>query len=212
VITARTAEVKASNPASVRRSGPVLGQPVVAIAASTGGPRALADVLAGLSGLSAPVLIVQHMHPDFTHGLRGWMSRVSPLAVHMAAHGQPAEPGHVYLGPGGMHLRLGLGMRLALAKQPVTVHRPSADELFSSVADHAGPLAVGVLLTGMGEDGAQGLLRIRTRGGHTIAQDEASSVVFGMPQAGQRLGAVVEMLPLDQVAQAIQRAVRKVRV
>ena len=182
--------------------------PVVAVAASTGGPSALATLLAGLGGLPAPVLVVQHLHPDFTGGLLSWMSRVSALPVEMAEHGQLARPGRVYLAPGGVHLRLGAKLRLDLDPQPVTTHRPSADVLFASVAEHAGPAAVGVVLTGMGEDGARGLLEIRDRGGHTLGQDEASCAVFGMPRAAQRLGGVTDLRPLSQIAAAVRYAVR----
>jgi len=185
--------------------------PVVAIAASTGGPSALAILLAGLAGLQAPVLVVQHLHADFTHGLVEWMSRVSALPVETAAHDVVARAGRVYFAPGGAHLHYTAAGRLQLAASPETVHRPSADELFASVADHAGPAAIGVLLTGMGDDGAKGLLAIRRAGGRTVAQDEASSAVFGMPNAAARLGAVTELLPLDKLAAAIQRAVREVR-
>ena len=176
-------------------------QPVVAIAASTGGPSALATILSGLAGLQAPVLVVQHLHADFVAGLVDWMSRVSALPVETAEHRiRSPAPGRIYLAPGGTHLRLGANRRLELARTPVTVHRPSADELFKSVADSAGSAGIGVLLTGMGDDGAQGLLAIRRQGGVTLAQDEASSAVFGMPKAAERLGAVTEMLPLGKLA------------
>lgn len=186
-------------------------QPVVGLAASTGGPSALATVLAGLGGLTAPVLVVQHLHPDFTGGLVDWMARVSALPVELAAAGRVALPGRAYLAPGGHHLRIGPGCRLELAETPVSVHRPSADELFHSVAEWAGPEGVGVLLTGMGEDGARGLLDIHRAGGCTLAQDEATSAVFGMPQAAFRMGAVTDLLPLERIAAAVRRAVAGVR-
>ncbi|HJQ48309.1 MAG TPA: chemotaxis protein CheB [Amycolatopsis sp.] len=184
---------------------------VVAVAASTGGPSALATLLHGLADLPAPVLVVQHLHPEFTERLAAWMSRVSALPVAVAEHGQFARPGRVYLAPGGHHLRVGSGLRLQLGSLPATAHRPSADELFGSVAERAGAAAVGVLLTGIGDDGARGLLAIRSRGGRTLAQDEASSAVFGMPEAARRLGAVSELLPVTELAAAIGDAVRKVR-
>jgi len=186
-------------------------QPVVAIGASTGGPSALATLLSGMAGVQAAVLVVQHLHPDFTAGLVEWMARVSPLPVETATDRQLARAGRIYFAPGGRHLRYTANNRLELATAPVTVHRPSADELFRSVAEQAGPAAVGVLLTGMGDDGAKGLLAIRRRGGHTFAQDEESSAVFGMPKAADRLGAVTELLPLDKLAAAIRRAVREVQ-
>jgi two-component system, chemotaxis family, protein-glutamate methylesterase/glutaminase len=185
---------------------PPVGRRTVAIAASTGGPSALATVLAGLAGTAAPVLVVQHLHRDFTAGLIDWMARVSALPVELAEHGRVPRPGRVYVAPGGLHLRLGADSRLALSPDPVTVHRPSADELFRSVAEHAGRGAIGVLLTGMGDDGAKGLLAIKDHGGRTFAQDEASSAVFGMPAAARRLGAVEDMMPPEALARAITAA------
>jgi two-component system, chemotaxis family, protein-glutamate methylesterase/glutaminase len=196
----------------VRTTAPAMTRPaVVAIAASTGGPSAIATVLAGLGDLNAPVLVVQHLHPDFTPGLVDWMARVAALPVEQATHGQLARPGHIYFAPGDRHLRYGPHGRLELDESPVTVHRPSADELFRSVAAHAGAAGIGVLLTGMGDDGAKGLLAMREQGGNTLAQDEASSAVFGMPKAAQRIGAVREMLAIDKIAAHISRAVREVR-
>jgi two-component system chemotaxis response regulator CheB len=185
-------------------------RPVVAIAASTGGPNALAVLLAGLGGLRAPVLVVQHLHPDFITGLVEWMSRVCPLPVETARHRQSTRPGRVYFAPGEHHLHYCANGRLELAAAPATVHRPSADELFRAVAAGAGSAGIGVLLTGMGEDGAAGLLAMHRQGAATLAQDEASSAVFGMPQAANRLGAVTTLLPLDKLAGAIQQAVCEV--
>lgn len=183
---------------------------VVAIGASTGGPSALADVLSGLAGLQAPVFVVQHLHADFTGGFLRWMSRASALPVEVAQHRQVAQPGHVYLAPGDLHLRLGPDLHIELAALPATLHRPSVDQLFHSLAEHAGAGSIGVLMTGMGEDGARGLLAIHRKGGRTLAQDEASSAVFGMPRAAQRLGAVTEMVSLDRLAGAVCRAVAQV--
>jgi two-component system, chemotaxis family, protein-glutamate methylesterase/glutaminase len=182
---------------------------MVAIAASTGGPSALAILLAGLGGTTAPVLVVQHLHIDFTAGLIEWMSRVSALPVELARHGVVPRGGRVYVAPGGVHLRLGAGCRLELDPEPAALHRPSADELFRSVAEHAGSAAIGVLLTGMGDDGAKGLLAIHRRGGRTLAQNEESCAVFGMPAAARRLGAVTEMLPPVELARAIAVATRE---
>jgi two-component system, chemotaxis family, protein-glutamate methylesterase/glutaminase len=168
-------------------------------------------VLSGLGGLPAPVLVVQHLHPDFTGGLVDWMARVSALPVEVARDGQPAVAGRAYLAPGLHHLRLGAGGRLELTDTPASLHRPSADELFGSLAERAGPAGTGVLLTGMGEDGARGLLRLHRAGGCTFAQDEASSAVFGMPQAAYRMGAVTGLLPLEKIAAAVHRAVAGVR-
>ena len=189
-------------PTSPPRGG---GPPIVAIAASTGGPSALAVLLAGLGGLAAPVLVVQHLHPDFTDGLLEWMERVSSLPVAIAEHGQTLRAGCVYLAPGGVHLRLGVHRRVELHALPASLHRPSADELFQSVAQY-GTAGIGVILTGMGEDGAAGLLAMRRNGAQTFGQDEATCAVFGMPRAADRLGAVTKLLPLDQLANAVQRA------
>lgn len=184
--------------------------PVVALAASTGGPSALATVLGGLRGLRASVLVVQHLHADFTAGLVEWMSRVSALPVETARDGDCVVPGHVYFAPAERHLRIHADGRLGLDAAPTTAHCPSADQLFLSVAEAVGPAGIGVLLTGMGDDGAKGLLAIRQKGGQTLAQDEESSTVFGMPKAAARVGAVTELLPIDRIADAVQRAVREV--
>lgn len=178
---------------------------VVALAASTGGPTALATVLAGLGGLAAPVLVVQHLHPDFTSGFVDWMARVSALPVELAVSGQVARPGHVYFAPGGVHLRLTAGLRMELATTPVTIHQPSADVLFRSVAEQAASAAIGVILTGMGDDGARGLLEIHRQNGHTFGQDQESCAVFGMPQAAWDLGALSGLVPLGQLAATILR-------
>ena len=201
--------------------------PPVAIAASTGGPAALAEVLPCLAGLAVPVLVVQHLHPQLVDGFVGWMQRVSALPVVVAADGDRPQPGVVYIAPAGAHLKLAPapgaaigparpartipagGRRLVLDPDPPALHRPSADELFASVAATAGGQSVGVLLTGMGDDGAAGLLTLRHQGAVTIVQDEATSVVFGMPEAAQRLGAAGETVGLGQVPAAIRDAVAR---
>jgi two-component system, chemotaxis family, protein-glutamate methylesterase/glutaminase len=184
--------------------------PLVAVAASTGGPAALAEILPRLEGLPAPVLVVQHLHPQLVDGFLRWMQRVARLPVVMAAHGDHPQPGVVYVAPTGAHLKLASGRRLVLDATPERLHRPSADELFASVAAGAGRSSVGVLLTGMGDDGAAGLLALRERGAATIAQDERSSVVFGMPRAALQLGAVAELLDLGRIPAAVRAAVARV--
>jgi two-component system chemotaxis response regulator CheB len=187
--------------------GPRAGRAVVAIGASAGGPAALAVVLSGLAQLPASVLVVQHLHADFISGLVSWMERASALPVEMARHGARLQPGVVYIAPGGTHLKVGAGQQIELDARPHSVHRPSVDVLFSSVAQNTAGPKVGVLLTGMGHDGAAGLLELRQRDGVTIAQNEATSAVFGMPQAAQRLGAAGRVLALEDIAAAIARAV-----
>jgi two-component system chemotaxis response regulator CheB len=193
----------ATNAAATGRPGRI-----VAIAASTGGPAALATVLSGLSGLAAPVLVVQHMHPDFVDGLVTWMERASALPVQLASHGVALRAGVVYIGPGDTHLKVDGNLRIVLDPEPATRHRPSADELFGSVAARCGPAGIGVVLTGMGDDGTAGLLALRARGGLTIAQDEASCAVFGMPRAARQAGAVATVVPVDGIAAAILRGAK----
>jgi two-component system chemotaxis response regulator CheB len=185
-------------------SGP--GGAVVAIGASAGGPAALAVVLAGLTGVRASVLVVQHLHPDFVAGLVSWMARVAALPVELARHGTHLQPGVVYIAPGQTHLKVGSGHQIELDDQPPSLHRPSVDVLFSSVATYVDGPKVGVLLTGMGSDGAAGLLELRQHNAVTIAQNEATSVVFGMPRAAQRLGAATQVLALQDIAFAIGSA------
>jgi two-component system chemotaxis response regulator CheB len=191
-------------PARTRSEG---NRSVVAIGASAGGPAALAVVLSGLAGLHASVLVVQHLHADFVGGLVSWMTRVSALPVELAQQAMRLQPGIVYIAPGGTHLKVGRGHLIELDVLPDSLHTPSVDVLFSSVAQNAEGRKVGVLLTGMGEDGAAGLLEIRQRDGATIVQDEATSAVFGMPRAAQRLGAAGQLLALDDIAAAIGQAV-----
>jgi len=193
---------------------PVVGpepQGVVAIAASTGGPSALATVLSGLGGLRAPVLVVQHIHPDHVTRLVELLGRASALPIRPAVHGEPLAPGVAYVSPGDVHLTVDTRRRVALTSQPASLHRPSADQLFTSVARAAGAASVGVVLTGMGADGVGGLTAIRAAGGLTLAQDEATSAVFGMPRAAQLAGAVTRVLALHDLARAIHGATNRRR-
>jgi two-component system chemotaxis response regulator CheB len=200
------ARLPASRRASRNDDDRPSAHPVVAIGASTGGPAALAEILDGLAGLEASVLVVQHLHPDFVGGLVSWMTRVSPLPVELARDGDRLRAGVAYIAPGGTHLRIGPDDRMVLDAAPEMLHRPSVDVLFSSLAERVNGTNIGVLLTGMGEDGARGLLALRRGGAVTIVQDEETSVVFGMPRAAQRLGAALHVLPLDRIAKTIMRA------
>lgn len=191
---------------TARRSGAAV--PVVAIAASTGGPNALAEVLAGVGALPAAVLVVQHLHPDFVDGLVTWMARVSSMPVELARDGEPLRAGVVLVAPGGVHLKVGGDDRVVLDPLPATLHRPSADALFASL-DARRRAIVAVVLTGMGDDGAEGLLQLRRAGATTIAQDESTSAVFGMPRAAARVGGAASVLPLDRIARAIVSAVTR---
>jgi two-component system chemotaxis response regulator CheB len=193
-----------------RGAKPVALLPVVGIAASAGGPQAVAEVLRGLGSIRGPVLVVQHLHPDFIDGFRDWMQRDSPIPVELAVDGAILEAGRVYLAPANLHLKVGPGLTAVLDAKPVTLHRPSADVLFESLARYAAERSIAALLTGMGDDGAAGLLAIRRVGGTTIAQDQGSSAVYGMPRAASRLGAALEVLPLDRIASAIVKAAEDV--
>jgi two-component system chemotaxis response regulator CheB len=180
---------------------------VVGIAASTGGPAAVARVLGQVGDLRAAVLVVQHIDDRFLGGFLELLRRSSVLPVEMATNGMALRAGFVHIAPAGVHLALGGSRRVALDTEPPSLHRPSADVLFRSIAVHAGSAGVGVVLTGMGDDGAAGLLELRRRGGVVIAQDEASCAVFGMPRAAQQRGAVERLTALDGIAAAVRAAV-----
>lgn len=181
------------------------GVQALAIAASTGGPAAVQTMLSGLgANFPLPVLLVQHIARDFTLALQDWLQRTTSLPIRIAAHGERLAPGHVYLPPDGFHLLA--GGRGLIALRPAHAddrYCPSADLLFQSVAKAYGAHAIGVILTGMGDDGARGLRELRERGAATIAQDEASCVVYGMPRSAVEAGAVVHVAALDQIAQHI---------
>ncbi len=183
---------------------------VLAVAASTGGPPAFAKLLGALpADFSLPVLLVQHMGAAFMEGFADWLNGVVPLSVVIASEGVRPVSGHVYVAPGDRHLTLGPGGLMTLLDEPpVGGQRPSATLLFRSVARVAGPRGLGVLLTGMGEDGAAGLLDMHRAGAATIAEHESSAVVYGMPAAAVRLRAAGSVLPLDLIAPRILRAVQ----
>ncbi|WP_035992435.1 chemotaxis-specific protein-glutamate methyltransferase CheB [Leptolyngbya sp. KIOST-1] len=175
---------------------------LVAIGASTGGPQALLTILQSLpKTLPVPILCVQHISDGFLQGLVDWLDSSCELRVAIAAPGDLPQPGVVYFPPERHHLEIGSQGRLVLTPgAPVAGHCPSATVMFKSVAAHYRRAAVGVLLTGMGRDGADGLQALAQAGGLTIAQDEASCVVFGMPKEAIALGAVQKVLPLNAIA------------
>jgi two-component system, chemotaxis family, protein-glutamate methylesterase/glutaminase len=181
---------------------PILGTfQMLGIVASTGGPNALVKVLSGLDrSLPVPVLLVQHITPSFFKGFISWLAGISPLPVHEAVDGQLPKAGHVHVAPADLHLVVDRG-RLRLDGGALECgQRPSGTVLFRSMAQGPGSKSLGVLLTGMGEDGASGLRAIREAGGYTIAEDETTAVVYGMPGAAVRMGAVCESLPLEEIA------------
>lgn len=179
---------------------------VIAIAASTGGPQAIQQVLQTLGGsLDVPLLLVQHISRGFAAGMAAWLSGTCPLRVRLAEQGDELVSGTAYLAPEDFHLVVTRRGTLTLSKAPlVGGFRPSANVLFESVAETYGAHAVGIILTGMGEDGAVGLRSLRAAGSHTIAQDEASSVVYGMPRAAASLEAAVQVLPLTTIGPVVR--------
>ena len=180
---------------------------LVVIGASTGGPRALQRILSGLpADFPAPILVVQHIAPGFIRGLAEWLAGETRLRVSLARQDDGLTPGRVYIAPEGCHL-LPDFRRVHLTETPRTPLIPSVDVTMRAAAQNFGRRAIGVLLTGMGNDGAEGLLAIRQAGGLTIAQDQATSTIFGMPRAAIELGAAQQVLPLEDIAPALLRAV-----
>jgi two-component system chemotaxis response regulator CheB len=190
------------------------GSRIVGIAASTGGPAALHRVLTELPpAFPAPILIVQHIAIGFAEGLAAWLDRAGKLRVKLAAHDERLEPGVVYLAPDDRQLgvrQLGVspsGFAQVIEAPPVETFRPSGTYLFDALAASYGASAIGVVLTGMGNDGAAGLAHLHDVGGTVIAQDESSSVVFGMPRAAIQAGSVDSVLPLEMIAGHLQKLV-----
>lgn len=180
---------------------------ICAIGASTGGTEAIKCVVSALPEHAPPIVIAQHIPAAFSQSFAKRVDACSAVSVHEAAHQQPIEAGHVYLAPGHSHLRIrrvGSGYVCMLDDGPeINRHRPSVEPLFDSVNAAAGKLGVGVMLTGMGADGAQALLRLKERGAFTIVQDEQTSVVWGMPGAAYKLGAASTVLPLEKISAEI---------
>ena len=184
---------------------------VIAVGASTGGTEAIRELLTGLPADSPAIVIAQHIPAAFSAPFARRMDSLCALSVCEPVDGQYIMAGHVYIAPGGNHLlveRDGARYRCRLNDgPPVNRHCPSVDVLFRSVAQQVGPNAVGVILTGMGDDGARGLKEMHAAGAPTIAQDEHSSVVWGMPGAAVKMGAIDEVMSLDKIAAAVMRLV-----
>jgi two-component system chemotaxis response regulator CheB len=185
---------------------------LIAIGASTGGTEAIREVLEHMASDSPAIVITQHIPEAFSAPFAARMDKSSPMRVCQAEDGQPILQGHAYIAPGNRHLvveRSGARYRCKLLDTaPVNRHRPSVDVLFDSVAENLGANAVGVLLTGMGADGAKGLLRMKEAGARTICQDEQSSVVWGMPGEAVKLGAADHVVALDKVSELASRLIR----
>ncbi|HEX9011794.1 MAG TPA: chemotaxis response regulator protein-glutamate methylesterase [Holophagaceae bacterium] len=183
------------------------GRQLVALGSSTGGTEALREIFQALPVGLPPIVVVQHMLPGFTEAFAARLDRICQPAVKVVDQGEPLQRGTIYLAPSNRHLRVerhptGLVARLQ-DSEPVSRHRPSATVLFDSVATACGTKALGIILTGMGDDGAEGLLRLRQTGARTLGQDEASSVVYGMPRVAWNLGAVARQAPLGALPRHI---------
>ncbi|MBV8657351.1 MAG: chemotaxis response regulator protein-glutamate methylesterase [Burkholderiales bacterium] len=182
---------------------------LVAVGASTGGTQALQTFLTALPAEMPPIVVVQHMPPAFTLPFARRLDGICALTVQEAVHGERLRPGHVYIAPGDYHLAIeregGYLNSKLLATPRVNRHRPAVDVLFESVAEIIGKRSIGVIMTGMGADGAAGMLLMKRAGAYNLAQDEASSVVFGMPREAIKAGGVDQVLPLEQLAAAVVR-------
>lgn len=174
---------------------------LVGLAASTGGPNAVVKLLNGLGAdFPIPILLVQHITASFLDGFVDWLGGVTPLKVVKAGAGVLPVAGHVYVAPENRHLTLRHGRLRLDDGPPVSAQKPSATVLFESLAAGDGAHVLGVVLTGMGDDGARGLKALRDAGGHTLGEDESTAVVYGMPAAAEQLGGLCQLLPLDELA------------
>ena len=201
-------------PLAIQGPRPIIGtEKLIAIGASTGGTEAIKDVLLGLPADSPGIVITQHMPPGFTRSFAERLNRMTRLNVVEAKGGERILPGHAFLAPGDKHLlveRSGANYVTRLSDaEPVRRHKPAVDPMFRSVAQCAGRNVIACLLTGMGKDGAQGMLEIRQAGGYTVAQNEATCVVYGMPREAVAIGGAEDILPLGEIAEALLQQARK---
>jgi len=211
---AARARVRAGRPAAAPAAPvPMLRSPLLStekliiVGASTGGTEAIKDFLMPLPPDSPAIMIVQHMPPGFTRSFAARLNGLCRITVKEAEHGERVLPGYAYIAPGDRHLALARSGANYVAQlnddPPVNRHRPSVDVLFDSAAIHGGKNVTGVILTGMGKDGARGMLRMKDAGAYNLAQDEATSVVFGMPKEAIALGGAHEVVPLQNMAQRV---------
>jgi len=187
---------------------------LIAVGASTGGTEAIREFLVGMPPDCPGIAIVQHMPENFTRMFAERLNGLCQITVKEAEHNDAILPGHAYIAPGGKHLWVKRDQGQLIAKlstePPMNLHRPSVDFLFLSAAKYAGADAIGVIMTGMGRDGAQGMLEMKKAGAWNLAQDEASSVIFGMPREAIELGAVHEVAPLNKLRErALARVAKK---
>lgn len=205
---AAAARAATGHPAAPMINNPLVStEKLIIVGASTGGTEAIREVLTPLPPDAPAVLIAQHMPPGFTKSFAQRLNGLCRIAVKEAEHGERVLPGHAYIAPGHAHLllaRSGANYVAHLSDEPpVNRHRPSVDVLFRSAATHAGKNAIGVILTGMGRDGAAGLLEMKRAGAYTFAQDEASCVVFGMPREAIALGGADDVSPLSDMSRRV---------
>lgn len=178
---------------------------IILIGASTGGPQALVDIFSQLpSDFPVPIVVVQHVDIEFAPGLVSWLNTLTPLTIQIATEGAKPEKGIVYIAATKDHLICSQDERLEYSREPIdVVYRPSVDALFKSFAKHYKSIGIAVLLTGMGQDGAEGMLMLKNKGWLTIAQDKDSSILFGMPKAAIEQNAASVVLPLKKIPQTL---------
>ena len=212
-ITSAGSEQPLQTTQPLRLASPLLSDKLICIGASTGGTEAVREVLAHMPADTPPIVIVQHMPAGFTASFAARLNELSTVTVTEAMHGEPLLPGHAYIAPGGKHFavarRVGRYMASIFDGETVNRHKPSVDVLFRSVASAAGPNAIGVMLTGMGSDGASAMREMKDAGSYNLAQDQATCVVFGMPREAIAHGAVDSVLPLSQIGPAVLARLRK---
>lgn len=199
-------EVRAAVNAAAKSAGKF---PIVVLASSTGGPATLMNFMPYFpKDFPGAVILVQHMPGNFTAQFSKQLAEISKIRVKEAEAGEIIVPGQLYVCPGSHHLRVSPTGRISLDDGPrIGGYRPCADLTFESTAEYAGPMTIGVILTGMGNDGAKGVQEIRAAGGHVIAQDESTAVIFGMPQEAIKTGAVDQVLPMEAIYHAIEKRV-----
>ena len=210
-------DVEATMPPVMKRPVPVgvkTSERIIAVGASTGGTEAIREFLVGMPVDCPGIVIVQHMPENFTRMFAERLNGLCKIEVKEAEHNDPIMPGHAYIAPGGKHLWVKRDEGQLLAKlstePPMNLHRPSVDFLFLSAAKFLGADAIGVIMTGMGKDGAQGMLEMKKKGAYNIAQDEATSVIFGMPREAIELDAAHEVVPLNRMRErALARVGKK---
>lgn len=204
-------QVQSITPIQSRQPGAARQQPfrVVAIASSTGGPKALSELLPEFPAhFPCPIVIAQHISDGFISGLVDWLAKLAPMNVKVGEDGEPLLAGTIYMSPSEKHMKILPDRKLQLVnRSPGDLYHPSCDLLLSSAAAAYGAGCIGVILTGMGSDGASGMEKIKALGGLTIAQDEKSSAIFGMPKVAIERGCIDKVLPLDQIAEKIMNLV-----